>query len=317
MTILYAGEEFFKHETGDHPESSHRLELLYARLKETGLWDDFEHGELSPANVAHLSLIHSQEYIAHVQQFADSGGGRIESDTILSRHSFDVSSLASGSAISAVDHVSSGSHRHAVCLTRPPGHHALKNTPMGFCLFNHVAVAAAYARDVLGLERVLIVDWDVHHGNGTQAAFYDCENVYFYSVHRSPFYPGTGAQDETGTGAGLGTIKNIPLQFGISRDEYLRRFSDGLEEIAQNAKPQLVLISAGFDAHKDDPIGSLGLEADDFRTLTQNVLQIAEEYCAGKVISILEGGYHPRALADSVVCHLETIRDHEHVNETE
>lgn len=309
MTILFAGEEFFDHETGNHPESSRRLEVLYARLKECELWDAFEHGDLEPANVEELSLIHEVEYIEQVRQFADSGGGRIESDTVVSRESYHVSSLSSGCVISAIKNVLNECHRQGICLTRPPGHHALRNAPMGFCLFNQVAVGAAYARDVLGLERMLIVDWDVHHGNGTQAAFYESGNIYYYSVHRSPFYPGTGAKDETGTGAGLGTTKNVPLQLGISREEYLKRFSEGLEEIAQRSKPQLVLISAGFDAHKDDPIGSLGLEADDFRILTKQVLQIADDYCEGKLVSVLEGGYNVDALADSVVCHLETIRD--------
>jgi acetoin utilization deacetylase AcuC-like enzyme len=175
---------------------------------------------------------------------------------------------------------------------------------MGFCLFNSVATAARVAVDELSLNRVLIVDWDVHHGNGTQATFWDDPRVGFFSIHRWPFYPGTGRRDETGTGDGLGTTLNLPVEFGISRRDYLTLFSTALEEFARKIRPELIFISAGFDSHRADPVGSLGLETEDFLPLTSAVLDVAQTYAGGKVISVLEGGYNPEVLAAAVELHL-------------
>jgi acetoin utilization deacetylase AcuC-like enzyme len=179
---------------------------------------------------------------------------------------------------------------------------------MGFCLLGNVAIAARLATTELGLDRVLIVDWDVHHGNGTQDIFYEDPRVGFFSAHRWPFYPGTGAADETGRGAGLGATKNLPLAFGTSRRDYLARFGDELTAFAAAMRPQLVLISAGFDAHAADPIGSLGLETEDFGELTRMVRGVAEDYAGGRIVSVLEGGYNPPVLADCVALHLEGLR---------
>jgi acetoin utilization deacetylase AcuC-like enzyme len=178
---------------------------------------------------------------------------------------------------------------------------------MGFCLFNNAAVAAAHAREGHGVDRVLIVDWDVHHGNGTQDIFYFDGQVSFLSAHRYPFYPGTGAADETGSGPGLGATVNLPLRFGISRRDYRGVFARALEELADRCRPQLVLISAGFDAHALDPIGSLGLESEDFGDLTRLLLNVAKQHAGGRVVSLLEGGYNLDALAESVACHLTTL----------
>ena len=178
---------------------------------------------------------------------------------------------------------------------------------MGFCLFNHIAVGAKHAVDELGVDRVLIVDWDVHHGNGTQEVFYEAENLGFFSIHRSPFYPGTGKKEETGRGAGLGTTLNVTHDFGVSRKDYLESFARGLEQLAKKMRPELIMISAGFDAHRSDPIGSLGLEVEDFAELTKLVLATAQEYCKGKVVSMMEGGYHPDVLALCVETHLTTL----------
>jgi acetoin utilization deacetylase AcuC-like enzyme len=178
---------------------------------------------------------------------------------------------------------------------------------MGFCLFNNIAVAAAHARVAHGLERVLIVDWDVHHGNGTQDIFYEDGAVHFLSLHRYPFYPGTGAADETGSGRGLGTTLNFPLAFGISRREYISAFATALEEAAGRCRPELILLSAGFDAHAADPVGSLGLESEDFGELTQLIVAAARQYCGGKLVSLLEGGYNVEKLGESVSIHLETM----------
>ncbi len=178
---------------------------------------------------------------------------------------------------------------------------------MGFCLFNNVGIAAKHALSAHSLDRVMIVDWDVHHGNGTQDAFYRDEQVSFYSAHRHPFYPGTGTADETGAGPGLGTTCNLPLAFGIARDEYLKRFADALHDFARRMRPQLILLSAGFDSHRLDPIGSLGLETEDFGPLTDTVLELSREHCGGKLVSVLEGGYNVEVLGACVATHLQGL----------
>jgi acetoin utilization deacetylase AcuC-like enzyme len=181
---------------------------------------------------------------------------------------------------------------------------------MGFCLFGNAAIAARCAVQRLGLDRVLVIDWDVHHGNGTQDVFYEDEQVGFFSAHRFPFYPGTGRKSETGRGAGLGTTFNLPLEFGISRLDYLSAFENMLTRAADSIKPDLIIVSAGFDAHADDPVGSLGLETEDFSKLTELVLQVADTHCGGRLVSILEGGYNVDRLADCVEVHLETLLNH-------
>ena len=232
----------------------------------------------------------------------------LEADTVCSPASYQVALAAAGACASAVDAVLDGIDRTALCLVRPPGHHATPTHSMGFCLFNNVALAARRALE-RGLSRVLIVDWDVHHGNGTQDVFYDDPRVAFLSVHRfgHGFYPGTGDIDETGTGDGLGATVNVPLRFGIRRPDYHAAFRSALEKAADRCRPELVLVSAGFDADARDPIGSLGLEAEDFISLTRAVMDVAETHCAGRLVSCLEGGYDLDALAEGVQVHLETL----------
>jgi acetoin utilization deacetylase AcuC-like enzyme len=305
--ILYADPCFLRHETGHHPESADRLRAVYAQLEATHLVDRFERGQIRTASCEEISRVHEPDYIQQVERWAASDGGQVETDTVMSRDSYEVARQAAGCAVDAVEQVVAGKYRRALCLIRPPGHHALPEAPMGFCLFNNVAVAARHAVHRLGLSRVLIVDWDVHHGNGTQDVFYSEGQVYFLSSHRSPFYPGSGAAEETGTGRGLGTIFNLPLRFGISRLEFRERFQNMLDGAAARAKPELVLISAGFDAHRADPIGSLGLETEDFAELTRLVVGCADQFCGGKVVSLLEGGYDLRALAESVQAHAEEL----------
>lgn len=305
--LLYSDPYFLRHETGRHPESAARLQAIADQLQASGLIDRFDAGQIRPASSDEIGRVHDPNYLRQVEAWSIAGGGQVEADTIMSEDSFNVARNAAGTAIAAVEQVVAGKYRRALCLIRPPGHHALHAAPMGFCLFNNVAVAARHAVEQLGLVRVLIVDWDVHHGNGTQDAFYSDGRVHFFSVHRSPFYPGTGAADETGTGPGLGAIFNLPLRFGISRRELIERFHNMLESAAARAKPELILISAGFDAHRADPIGSLGLEAEDFVTLTRLVADCAGQYCGGKIVSLLEGGYNLHALAQSVQAHAEEL----------
>jgi acetoin utilization deacetylase AcuC-like enzyme len=307
MAILFKDDGFLDHRTGEHPECPDRLRSIHQRLETEGLLSRFAAGTIRSATLPELMRVHAKEHVQAIEAFARTGGGRIEADTVLSPQSFDVACRAAGTAIEAVDRVLSGEHEQAACLIRPPGHHALPSAPMGFCLFNNVSIAARHAQEVHGLDRVLIVDWDVHHGNGTQDVFFEDEQVTFFSAHRWPFYPGTGSKSETGQGAGLGTTFNLPLPFGISRKDYREAFHNVLNEAASRCKPQLILLSAGFDAHRADPVGSLGLESEDFGPLTQLLMDAADQYCQGRLISLLEGGYNLNALAESVAVHLETL----------
>jgi acetoin utilization deacetylase AcuC-like enzyme len=307
MTLLYYDPRFLDHATGRHPERPQRVKQIVARLETSGLIDQCVRPEWTEASRARLERVHGGGYIDHVEAFAKRGGGMLDPDTVVSVASFDVAKLATGAACDAVDRVIRGEDRSALCVVRPPGHHALASHAMGFCLFNSVAVAAHVAIDEHGLDRVLIVDWDVHHGNGTQDMFYADGRAGFFSSHRWPFYPGTGTADETGTGDGLGTNRNLPFAFGTPRDEFRTRFTAELEEFASRIRPQLVLVSAGFDAHRTDPVGSLGLEVDDFAELTQTVLNVAKAHADGRVVSLLEGGYNPPVLAECVETHLRGL----------
>jgi acetoin utilization deacetylase AcuC-like enzyme len=307
MAILFSDECFLEHETLDHPESADRLRSIAHHLEATGLARRFSTGIIRTAGLPELERVHDREYIQYVETLSQQGGGRIDSDTIVSTRSYDVARKAAGTALAAVDAVLGGAHDKAVCLCRPPGHHALANRGMGFCLFNNVAIAARHALANHGLSRVLIVDWDVHHGNGTQDIFYESGEVGFLSAHRYPFYPGSGTIEETGSGSGLGSTLNLPVAFGLPRSEYCAQFRAALGRAADRCRPELILLSAGFDAHKDDPIGSLGLESRDFGELTQLVIDAADEYCGGRIVSLLEGGYNVDALAESVAWHLQTL----------
>lgn len=307
MSLLYYDPIFLEHRTGQHPERPDRLTAIMGQLERTKLDTLCVRPAWSAISRERLERVHTPQYVDMLKTFTDAGGGQIEADTVCSPRSYKVALYAAGAACDAVERVIRSEDQTALCLVRPPGHHALSDGPMGFCLFGNAAVAARTAVDELGLDRVLIVDWDVHHGNGTQAIFWEDPRVGFFSIHRWPFYPGTGDADETGGGAALGTKLNVPVKFGTPRAAYFDHFRSGLEKIAERMRPQLVLISAGFDAHRDDPIGSLGLETEDFSRLTKTVLEIAATYAEGRVVSLLEGGYDTRALADSVEVHLREL----------
>ncbi|MBM4250545.1 MAG: histone deacetylase [Deltaproteobacteria bacterium] len=307
MTTLFTHHRFRDHNTGQHPESAHRLVSIDKELETGGWLEKCRRGNVANISLEQLATVHSPEQIQAARTLAAKGGGKLDADTVVSPDSFDVALMAAGTATAAVDVVMSGQDKHAVCLMRPPGHHATAATSMGFCLFNNVALAARHAQAKHGAHRVLIVDWDVHHGNGTQDIFYEDPSVYFYSIHRYPFYPGTGDSSETGTGKGLGTTLNVPVSFGTARSEYLELFSRGLEKAIAAAKPDLVIISAGFDAHMDDPVGNLGLASEDFAVLTRKVMDAAKVHGGGRIVSCLEGGYNIDALAESVAVHIATL----------
>jgi acetoin utilization deacetylase AcuC-like enzyme len=309
MTILFSDPLFQRHDTGRHPEQPARLVVIQDRLEKAGLIAQCAKGVYAPLTEAELLAIHAPAVVAKAKQAAESGGGWLEADTFVCRESFDVARAAAGACVAGVDQVLRGNDRTAFCLVRPPGHHATDRQSMGFCLFNNTALAARHARKAFGLERILIVDWDVHHGNGTQDIFFADPTVFFLSVHRfgHGFYPGTGNADETGTGSGLGFNVNVPLLLGTSRADYRARFRNAVEDAADKMKPELILLSAGFDAHRRDPIGSLGLETEDFADMTRDLLNVAKTHSQGRVVSCLEGGYHLEALADSAQAHLEEL----------
>lgn len=311
MTLLYYHPLFLEHQTGAHPERAQRLRQVAAHLERTGLDRRCRRPDWAPASLERLSRIHAPEYLTELAEFARRGGGRIEMDTVVGPKSYDVAIQAAGAVCDAVCRVVRGADSQALCLVRPPGHHALGDGAMGFCLLNNVALGAAVAIGELELDRVLIVDWDVHHGNGTQNAFWESERVGFYSIHRWPFYPGTGRADDTGSGPGLGTTLNVPVEMGTPRRAYIDLFRSNLERFAAKIRPQLVLVSAGFDSHRDDPVGSLGLETEDFLPLTEAVLDVSADCCGGKLVSVLEGGYNPGILAGSVETHLRALLDHQ------
>jgi len=304
---IYQDVRFQDHKTGEHPECPERLKSIQERLEQSDVLKGFQRRPIVGATWEQMRAVHGEEHLQSLAEWGKRGGGRIEADTVMSRDSFEVAKLAAGTAIDAVDQVMRSKGERAMCLIRPPGHHALVDQAMGFCLMNNVAIAAAWGLNHHRLDRILIVDWDVHHGNGTQDIFYESGRVFFFSAHRFPFYPGTGDEDETGRGGGLGATFNLPLAYGISRKEYLTRFESMLGDAARKCKPQLILLSAGFDAHRLDPIGSLGLETEDFGTLTRMVLDVAKSYCEGRMVSLLEGGDHLGALAESVEVHLKGI----------
>ncbi len=311
MTLLYEDRRFLKHETGVHPEKAERIRGLGERLQTSSLESHCRRVAWQPVSRQRLSRVHSLAYADEVWAMAKSGGGDLDADTVVSPDSYDVALLAAGSVCDAAERIVAGDAKRALCLVRPPGHHALVGRAMGFCLFNNVAIGAMTAVDELGVDRVLIVDWDVHHGNGTQAAFWEDPRVGFLSIHRWPFYPGTGHESETGGGKARGTTLNLPVPFGISRRDYLTLFGDWLEKFAAQMRPELVFISAGFDSHRLDPVGSLGLESEDFATLTNLVVDMAGQFAGGRVISVLEGGYNPPILADCVELHLRAMVERE------
>jgi acetoin utilization deacetylase AcuC-like enzyme len=308
MTLLYRSPLFLEHDTGRHVETADRLRAIEAGLEANELPARCAAGTFGPLTADQVRALHTPEMVALVRRAAEAGGRRIDPDTVVSPRSYEVALAAAGAASSAVDAVLAGPERTALCLVRPPGHHATPTRSMGFCLFNNVALAARRALD-RGLARVLVVDWDVHHGNGTQDVFYDDGRVMFFSIHRfgHGFYPGTGDSDETGAGRGVGWTINAPVRFGTPRREYRDEFRRALEEAARRCRPELVLLSAGFDAHALDPIGSLGLEVEEFVDMTGDVLEVARAHASGRLVSCLEGGYNLGVLAEAVPAHLERL----------
>jgi acetoin utilization deacetylase AcuC-like enzyme len=300
-----------RHKTGPgHPESPERLHAIEQGLHNAG---QLEHLFRLPARAAtydQVLLCHTPHYLEIVRHDVARGASTLSTgDTLLSESSLDVALLAAGAAVTAVDAVFQRRVKNAFVVSRPPGHHATSSRGMGFCIFNNVAIAARYAQRTYGVERVLIADWDVHHGNGTQDIFYRDPSVFYFSTHQFPWYPGTGAADEKGDGAAEGTTLNCPFPAGAGHAEIFQAFRKKLLPAAAEFRPDLVLISAGFDSRKGDPLGRFQLKDVDFAELTALMLEIAERHSGGRLVSILEGGYDLAGLAHASAAHVQALRD--------
>ena len=299
-----------KHDTGlGHPESPMRATHVYKGLLQENLLQSSSVLQPDPIEEIYLSLAHDPKYLAQAKRDIEEGLKTLTTgDTSVSQDSWSVALRAAGSACLAVKELFSGKLTRAFCASRPPGHHATPTKGMGFCIFNHIAIAARYAQKKYGVGKVLIVDWDVHHGNGTQDIFYADETVFFMSSHQSPWYPGTGAREESGTRKGLGSTLNFPLPAGSGRKEIVEdAFGNELQKRMNKFRPELILISAGFDSRRGDPLGQFTLEDQDFANLTEIICDLADEFCQGKVISILEGGYDFGGLAKAANAHFEAL----------
>ena len=301
--------DYLRHDTGaGHPERPARVSSLVNHLLAIPEWHSLMHIQPRSATVEELALVHQDRYIRSIEARCRDGETILDDgDTHVSRESFGVALLAAGGVFEGIDRVMRSEFRSVFCAVRPPGHHAKSTTAMGFCLFNNVAAGARYAERRHGIERVAIVDWDVHHGNGTQEIFYEDPSVLYISLHQYPFYPGTGAEDERGIGRGKGFTLNCPMQAGSGEREYLEAFEKKILPALDQFKPELLMISAGFDAHKDDPLAGIELTEGSFSKMTKMLMDVAGEHCEGRIVSVLEGGYDLGALARSVEAHIREL----------
>ena len=290
-------ERFLEHDTGDHPENAERLREARRRL--TADLPGLTWRTPAEASLEAIHRVHEATYVERVRAIAERGGGSLDLDTVISARSYEAALLAAGAGVEAVDQALDGGTR-AFLLVRPPGHHALRDRGMGFCLFNNIAIAALHALEARGLRRVLIFDWDVHHGNGTQEAFYADPRVLFISMHMSPHYPGTGAVDEVGAGRAAGCTVNVPLRGGCGDGAVAQVFALLVEPLARAFRPELVLVSSGYDSQAGDPLGGLGFSEAAFQWMAAELGRLAEAAAAGPVC-FLEGGYDPEMLGRSVV----------------
>jgi acetoin utilization deacetylase AcuC-like enzyme len=305
LTLLLTDPLFLKHDPGRrHPESPARLQSILSLLARAPVGGT-QVGQPRPATEEELAAVHTPELRRYLRGLAGEEAG-IDPDTHASEDSYDAAVMAAGAAVMAVEEVMAGRARNAFALVRPPGHHAEPGRSMGFCLFNNVAIAAEAAR-LKGAERVLVLDWDVHHGNGTQAAFWERRDVLYQSVHQYPYYPGTGAAHEVGVGAGEGFTVNCGIPGGSTDADYGAIFEELFLPIAEAFQPQLILVSAGFDPHRDDPIGGMVLSERGFAAMGSAVKALAESVCGGRLVLLLEGGYSLEGLSQSVHACVEVL----------
>jgi len=308
-TGFFFHKDYLLHDTGSsHPERPERLMALMENLNFNAFGDRVERITPEPALALTLELVHPKSHIDYVRNACRSNGSsRLDPDTVVSSDSFNASLLATGAIIEGCELVTTGALKNAFCAIRPPGHHAEPKRAMGFCLFNHVAVAARWLQEKRSFKKIAIIDWDVHHGNGSQAAFYDDPTVLYISMHEAPLYPGTGGSDETGVGEGLGTTLNIPLKSGSDDEVYLAAFAEQVETKTLDFEPDFLLISAGFDAHYLDPLANMKVTENGFAELTKRAVHLADTCCDGRLVSLLEGGYDLKGLSASVEAHIDAL----------
>jgi len=301
-------EDCLEHSNGPgHPERPQRIAAIRDHLKARGLLDRLAVIRPDPCPVERLARVHTRDYIESIRSACARAPAQLDPDTAVSSGSWDAALLSAGGAVAACDAVVSGKASAAFVCTRPPGHHAEADRAMGFCLFNNVAVAARYLQDDHRLGRVLIVDWDVHHGNGTQHMFEDDDTVFYFSTHQYPFYPGTGSARETGTGRGAGYTLNYPMLAGSGDEEYVQVFREVLRPEIDRVQPEAILISAGFDAHRADPLAGMAVTEKGYADMTTILKEAADRHCGGRIVSLLEGGYDLAALGASVEAHLRAL----------
>jgi len=300
---------YLEHDTGRHPEKSQRLVAIMSHLEETGVKEKLTLLSPRPASIEELETVHAPEYVSEVKSKAERGGGWLDSDTIMCPRSYEVALYAAGGLLTGVESVVKGEIDSAFVLVRPPGHHATRNRAMGFCIFNNVAIAAKFALSNFNLSRVLIADFDVHHGNATQETFYADPRVLYFSTHQYPFYPGTGWMDEIGTGEGEGFTVNFPMNAGWGDEEYLRAYNEVLVPVARRFQPQLILVSAGFDPHWADRIAMMQVSVSGFAQIVLVLKRLADELCQGRLVFTLEGGYNLQVAASSVKATFDVLLD--------
>ncbi|MDY6933365.1 MAG: histone deacetylase [Spirochaetota bacterium] len=293
---------YTEHDTKQgHPERSERLLAIDEKLKSSPFYKDLIQVDIIPADVKHIELIHERKYIERVKKEIESGILYLDSmDTVVSDRSYEVSLYAVGGCLNMCDYIMRGEAENGFCAVRPPGHHAENDYAAGFCIFNNIAIAAKYLQSAHNIKKIAILDWDVHHGNGTQHSFESDNSIYYISLHQYPHYPGTGTSNERGFGDGEGYTLNIPMRAGSGDKEYLEAFNKQILPELENFKPEIILISAGFDAHISDPLSSIYLSTDMYYQFTKMLKEIANKYSNKRVISFLEGGYNLDALEDSV-----------------
>jgi acetoin utilization deacetylase AcuC-like enzyme len=305
--LYFRHSSSLEHDTGPHPENRARIPAIEDELERRG-WLGWERREAPQASLEQLTAVHPAEHVERIRTVAEAGGAWLDADTIVSPGSYNAALHAAGGACAMVDALMAGDAPTGFCGLRPPGHHCEAATPMGFCLMNNIAIAAQHARDAHGLERVAIFDWDVHHGNGTNDIFHARSDVFFASIHQSPLYPGTGPAEDTGSGEGEGYTLNVPVPPGSGEDVWLRAVDDVVLPAIRAFEPQLLLVSAGFDAHRADPLAQCELEAESFAAMAGRVRDAARELGV-PLGAVLEGGYDLKALASSVAATLEALGD--------